>query len=102
MKYKLFCTNVKWLGEGGVGIKIWKEDAQGHSLWPHGKRLLVLQQAMRGVEDIEKRIYGFVKYWEDLCNVDVTGEYQRRYEHLVQYWCDVKEVLHEPITTCNV
>ena len=37
-----------------------------------------------------------------MCNVDVTGEYQRRYEHLVQYWRDVKEALHEPITPCNV
>ena len=27
MKYKLFCTDVEWLEEGGVGIKIWKEDA---------------------------------------------------------------------------
>ena len=25
--------------------------------------------------DIERGISGFVKYWEDLCNVDVTGEY---------------------------
>ena len=32
MKYKLFCTDVEWLGEGGAGIKMWKEDAQGHSL----------------------------------------------------------------------
>ena len=51
---------------------------------------------MRGVEDIEKGISGFVKYWEDLCNVDVTGEYQIiKYEHLVQYWHDVKEALYE-------
>ena len=37
-----------------------------------------------------------------MCNVDVTGEYRRQYEHLVQYWRDVKEALHEPITPCNV
>ena len=53
---------------------------------------------MRGVEDIEKGIAGYVKYWRDLCNVDVIGEYRRRYEHLVQCWHDVKEALHEPIT----
>ena len=45
----------------------------------------VQQRTMRGVEDIERGISRFVKYWEDLCNVDVTGEYRRRYEHLVQY-----------------
>ena len=77
MKYKLFCTDVEWLGEGGVGIKIWKEDAQGCSLWPCGEPVPVPQRTMRGVEDIERGISGFVKYWEDLCNVDVTGEYQR-------------------------
>ena len=98
IKYKLFCADVEWLEEEGAGIKIWKEDAEGRSLWPHGEPLPVPQRRMRGVEDIEKRIAGYVKYWRDLCNVDVTGEYQRRYEHLVQYWRDVKEALHEPIT----
>ena len=43
MKYKLFCTDVEWLGEGGAGIKIWKEDAHGRSLWPRGEPLPVLQ-----------------------------------------------------------
>ena len=98
MKYKLFCTDVEWLGEEGAGIKIWKEDAEGRSLWPRGEPLPVPQRRMRGVKDIEKGIAGYVKYWRDLCNVNVTGEYRRRYEHLVQYWHDVKEALHEPIT----
>uniref|UniRef100_A9U683 Predicted protein n=1 Tax=Physcomitrium patens TaxID=3218 RepID=A9U683_PHYPA len=102
MKYKLFCTDVEWLGEEGACIKIWKEDAQGCSLWPHGELSPVPQRTMRGVEDIEKGISGFVKYWEDLCNVDVTGEYRRRYEHLVVYWRNVKDALHEPIIPCNV
>ena len=85
VKYKLFCTDVEWLGEEGAGIKLLKEDAWGHILWPRGELSPVPQRTMRGVEDIEKGILGFVKYWEDLCNVDVTGEYQRRYEHLVVY-----------------
>ena len=33
MKYKLFCTNKEWLGEGGAGIKMWKEDAHLVALW---------------------------------------------------------------------
>ena len=92
---------MEWLGEEGVGIKIWKEVAEGHSLWPCGEPLPVPQRRMRGVEDIEKGIVGDVKYWRDLCTVDVIGEYQRRYEHLMQYWRDVKEALHEPITPSN-
>ena len=39
MKYKLYCTDVDWLGEEREGIKIWKEDAQGRSLWPQGEPL---------------------------------------------------------------
>ena len=64
--------------------------------------MLVPQQTMRGVEDIERGISGFVKYWEDLCNVDVTREYRRGYEHLVQYWSGMKEALYEPTNPCNV
>ena len=79
----MFYTDVEWLGEGGACIKIWKKDAQGHSLWSHGEPLLVPQRTMRGVEDIERGTSRFVKYLEDLCNVDVTGEYRRRYEHLM-------------------
>ena len=75
MKYKLFCTDMEWLGEEGAGIKIWKKNAEGHSLWPCGEPLPVPQRRMTGVEDIEKGIAGYVKYWRDLCNVDVTGEY---------------------------
>ena len=67
-----------WLGEEGKGIKIWKEDAQGHSLWPQSEPLPIPQATIRGVEDTKKGIYGSIKYWENLCNVDVTGEYQRR------------------------
>ena len=43
-------------------------------------------EAMKGLEDIVKGVSGFVKYWDNLCNADVTGEYRRRYEHLVKYW----------------
>ena len=28
----LFCMDMEWLGEEGVDIKIWKEDAEGCSL----------------------------------------------------------------------
>ena len=62
MKYKLLCIDVEWLGEEGSGIKFWKEDAQGRSLWGHGELLFVPQWTMRGVVDIERGISGFVKY----------------------------------------
>ena len=93
MKYKLLCTDGNWLGEDGRGIKLWKEDAQGQSLWPCGVPLPVPQKAMRGIEDILKGVFGFIKYWENLCNVDSSGECRRHYEHVVHYWRDVKVVV---------
>ena len=54
---------------------------------------------MKGLEDIVKGVSGFVKYWDNLYNTDVTGEYQRRYEHLVKYWRGMKVALMEPLPT---
>ena len=85
MKYKMLCTDADWLGENGRGIKLWKEDAAGRSLWPRGIPVHVPQNAMKDVQHIVKGILGFIKYWEKLCNADVTGESRRQYEHLVHY-----------------
>ena len=63
MKYKLLCTDVEWLGEDRRGIKLWKEDAGGQSLWPRGELLLVPLKPMKGLEDIVKGVLGFVKYY---------------------------------------
>jgi len=62
MKYKLLYNDVEWLGEDGKGIKLWKEDFEGRSLWPHGELLLIPPRPMRSLEDIPKGIAGFVKY----------------------------------------
>jgi len=102
MKYKLLCTDVEWLGEGGNGIKLWKEDDEGHSLWPRGEPLAVPPKPMKGLEDIQKGIAGFVKYWENLNNADVTGECRRRYEHVVRYWQHVLSALQEPLSSSPI
>ena len=39
----------------------------------------VPQNAMKDVQHIVKGILGFIKYWEKLCNADVTGESRRWY-----------------------
>ena len=102
MKYKIFCTDVDWLPKEGGGIKLWKEDSEGRSLWPRGVPIPVEQRPMRNVEDISKGISGFIKYWENLCNEDLTGEFRRRYEHLIHYWRAVKVALQEPPQPSNV
>ena len=102
MMYKMLCTDADWLGENGRGIKLWKEDAEGRSSWPRGCPLPVPQNAMKDVQNIVKGISGFIKYWEKLCNADVTGESRRRYEHLVHYWRDVKIALEEPLPNSTI
>lgn len=102
MKYKMYCTDVEWLGDGDRGIKMWKEDLEGRSLWPRGEPSPVPLKEMKGVEDIGKGISGFIKYWENMCNADHTGEYRRRFEHVVHYWQDVKAVLEEPFPAFSV
>ena len=62
----------------------------------------VPQNAMKDVQHIVKGISRFIKYWEKLCNADVTGESRRRYEHLVHYWRDVKIALEEPLPNPTV
>ena len=99
MKYKHLYTNIDWLGIDGNGIKLWKEDDEGRSLWPRGTPLPVPFKPMKGLENIVKGVSGFVKYWDNLSNADVTGEYRRRYEHLVKYWHGVKVALMEPLPT---
>jgi len=76
MKYKKYCTNSDWLPKEG-GIKLWQEDLEGRSLWPHGEPVPVTHLPMWDVEDISKGISGFIKYWEALCNKDRSGEYRR-------------------------
>ena len=87
MKYKLLYTDVEWLEEDGNAcgndIKLWKEDSEGYSMWPRRVPLPIPPKPMRGMVDIQKGIIGFVEYWENLCNVDVSREYQLCYKHLV-------------------
>ena len=45
----MLCTDADWLGENGRGIKLWKEDAAGRSLWPRGIPVPVPQNAMKDV-----------------------------------------------------
>ena len=66
MKYKKYCTDSDWLPEEG-GIKLWREESKGWSLWPLKEPLPVAPLSMRGMEDISKGISGFIKYWKSLC-----------------------------------
>lgn len=102
MKYKVSCTDEDWLPNDTTGIKLWREDSEGRCLWPRGDPTPTTHRAMRSVEDIVKGISGFIKYWEAMSCEDRTGEYRRRYEHLVFYWRAVKAALEVSIEPSNV
>jgi len=86
MKYKKYITDSDWLPKEGEGIKLWREDFKGESLWPRGEPMPVVHLPMRSVDNIYKGFLGFIKYWETLCDEDGSREYRRRYEQLVFYW----------------
>ena len=97
MKYRIQCNDDEWLPKEGAGIKLWKEDSQGRSMWPRGDPTALEPQKMRNIDEIVKGISGFIKHWDTLCAEDCTGEYRRRYEHLSYYWRAVKDVLLLPM-----
>jgi hypothetical protein len=97
MKYKILCTNNDRLPKEGGGIKLWREDEEGRSLWPHGEPTPLSAQPMKNFDEIVKSSSGFIKYWENLSNEDSTGEYPRHYKHLCYYWQAVKDALVLPV-----
>ena len=65
MKYKIYCHDEEWLPKGeGNGIKLWKEDSEGRSLWPRGVPDAVKPETMRHLPEVVKGLSGFIDYWE--------------------------------------
>ena len=92
VKYKLFCHDEDWLPKGdGCGIKLWKEDAEGRSLWPRGIPNAMQPHEMRHLPDVVKGLSGFVDHWERLSRESI--ESRRLYEPLSYYWSNVKDAL---------
>jgi len=97
MKYKILCHHDDWLPKEGGGIKLWKEDSSGSSLWPRGEPAALQPHAMRNLPEVIKGLSGFVSYWEQQAREDHTGEYRRRYEPLSHYWRAVRDALSQPM-----
>ena len=96
LKYKILCHNDDWHPREG-GIKLWKEDSSGSSLWPRGDLIALQPRPIWNVEEVIKGVSGFISYWEQQSQQDTTGEYRRRYEPLSYYWRAVKDSLNEPM-----
>jgi hypothetical protein len=96
VKYKIYCHDQDWLPKGeGNGIKLWKEDSEGRSLWPRGVPDAVEPHEMRHLPEVVKGLSRFVDHWERLSRESV--ESRRLYEPLSYYWRNVKDALTVPM-----
>ena len=90
VKYKIYCHDQDWLPKGeGNGIKIWKEDVEGRSLWPRGEPDTVKPYEMRHLTEVVKGLSGFIDHWERISRE--SFESRRLYEPLSYYWCEVRD-----------
>ena len=65
LKYKIYCHDEEWLPKGkGNGIKLWKEDSEGRSLWPRGVPDAVKPETMCHKPEVVKGLSGFIDHWE--------------------------------------
>ena len=96
MKYKIYCHDEEWLPKGeGNGIKLWKEDSKGRSLWPRGVPDVVKPETMRHLPEVVKGLSGFIDYWERSSEEFI--ESRRLNEPLSYYWRDVRDALSLPM-----
>jgi hypothetical protein len=98
VKYKIYCHDQDWLPKGeGNGIKIWKEDVEGRSLWPRGEPDTVKPYEMRHLTEVVKGLSGFIDHWERISRE--SFESRRLYEPLSYYWREVRDALRLPMDT---
>jgi hypothetical protein len=100
MQYKRYCTDAEWLPKEGGGIRLWREDNEGKPILPTGEPNALAPQQMRNHSEITKGIGGFINLWETVSAEDITGEYRKTHEHLIQYWRRVKLALaQDPVVS---
>ena len=96
MKYKIYCHNEEWLPKGeGNGIKLWKEDLEGRSLWPRGVPDALKPETMLYLSKVVKGLLGFINHWERSSQESV--ELHRLNEPLSYNWHDVRDALSLPM-----
>ena len=98
LKYKIYYHDEEWLSKGeGNGIKLWKEDSEGRSLWLCGVPDAVKPETMCHLPEVMKGLSGFIDHWEQSSEKSI--ESRRLNEPLSYYWRDVRDALSLPMDT---
>lgn len=84
MQLKLPCITPNWAPKDGLFI--WCKDIDGKCMLPDGAPKSCTTNPMRSGLEIIKGIYGFIKYWKELYEADITKRVQDTYEPLIAYW----------------
>ena len=91
MQFKLLCTTPNWAPE--EGILVWRQDNDGKCLLPDGEPSPCKPDPMRNGPEIIKGISGFIEYWKELCEEDITRRVRDTYKPLIAYWDHIRSAL---------
>ena len=91
MQFKLLCTTLNLAPE--ERILVWRQDNDGKCLLPDGEPSPCKPDPMRNGPEIIKGISGFIEYWKELCEEDITRRVRDTYKPLIAYWDHIRSAL---------
>src|SRR5665213_3542773 len=93
MQFKVLCTSPNWGPEDG--ILVWRQDDHGKCMLPDGEPKPCKPDPMRNGPDIIKGISGYIEYWKELCEEDITRVVRDTHKPLIEYWDRIRTTLQE-------
>ena len=94
MQFKILCTSPNWGPE--EGILVWSQNEDGKCMLPDGEPKPCTPSPMRNGPEIIKGISGFIQYWKELCEEDITRRVRDTHEPLIAYWERIRSALLAP------
>jgi hypothetical protein len=91
MQFKLLCTFPNWGPD--AGILVWRQGIDGKYVLPGGDPKPCKPDPMRNGLEIIKGISGFIEYWKELCDEDITRLVRDTHEPLIAYWDRIRSAL---------
>ena len=82
-QFKLLCTSSNWGRDDG--ILVWRQDKDGKCLLLDGNPKPCKPDFMRNGPEIIKGISGFIEYWKESCEENITRCVRDTYEPLIAY-----------------